>query len=631
MCGVAGIIDLRGVREIDRAAVARMAQSLKHRGPDGEGFHFAPGVGLGHRRLAIIDIEGGVQPFASADKRGVLTFNGEIYNYQDLAAALRAGGATLRTRSDTEALAEGLSREGASFVNKLRGMFAFGFWDQSKETLLLGRDRLGEKPLYYAESPDGFLIFASEIQAIAASGLMRLEIDNEALADYLLYGYVPDPKSIYRRVRKLPPASLLVCRRGEKPRLETYWAPTFGMGAAATFEDAADALPSLLDEAVRLQMISDVPLGAFLSGGVDSAAIVSSMARAGGRIKTCTVGFDDDAYDERAYAAETAALVGSEHREEIASLDAAALIDDVARAYGEPFADTSALPSYIVAKLARRHVTVALSGDGGDELFLGYRRHVLFEREERVRRAAPQILRAPIFAAAGALYPKLDWAPRPLRLKTTLQSLSEDSKTAYAHATAANRPDRIEQMITRDFKRSLDGYEAASVVRDAIKIEDAHPLKAAQQADLATWLPGRMLVKVDRASMAHSLEVRPPMLDYKLVEWACRLDPEFKLSGGDGKRVLKAALASRLPASVLTRKKRGFGLPIAEWLRAPEGPLERLSTSQRWRDSGVIDAAVVETMMSRHRARVSDFSQELWTIVMYDAFLAASPRRGAPF
>lgn len=631
MCGVAGIIDLRGTREIDRAAIARMAASLKHRGPDGEGFHFAPGVGLGHRRLAIIDIAGGAQPFLTADRRGALTFNGEIYNYRDLAAELASDGVALRTRSDTEALAEGLARNGAAFVRRLRGMFAFGYWDQPNETLILARDRLGERPLYYAESPDGYLVFGSEIQAIAASGLLTLEIDPEALADYFLYGYVPDPKSIYRRVRKLPPASILTCRRGEKPKLETYWAPFFGNGAARSFDEAAETLAELLDDAVRSQMMSDVPLGAFLSGGVDSAAIVSSMARAGGKIRTCTIGFNDNTYDERAYAAETAALVGSDHSEELASIDAAALIDDVARAYGEPFADTSALPSFIVAKLARQHVTVALSGDGGDELFLGYRRYGLFEREERVRRAAPQIIRSPLFAAAGAIYPKLDWAPRPLRLKTTLRSLSEDSKTAYAHASASNLPNRVKRMLSRDFRRSLDGYDAASVVRDAITLEDVHPLMAAQQADLATWLPGRMLVKVDRASMAHSLEVRPPLLDYKIVEWACRLDPEFKFAAGETKRVLKAALATRLPASVLTRKKRGFDLPVADWLRAKDGPLERLSTSQRWRDSGVIDQAAVDTMIAKHNARASDYSQELWTIIMYDAFLAASPRRGAPF
>lgn len=631
MCGIAGIVDLRGTRDIDRAAVARMTASLKHRGPDGEGYHFAPGVGLGHRRLAIIDFAGGAQPFLTADRLCALTFNGEIYNYQALAADLAAGGVPLRTRSDTEALAEGLAREGASFVRKLRGMFAFGNWDQPNETLLLARDRLGERPLYYAETVEGFLVFASEIQAIAASGVLPIEIDNEALADYLLYGFVPDPKSIYKRVRKLPPASLLICRRGERPKLETYWAPAFGMGAESSFENAAETLAGLIDEAVRLQMLSDAPLGAFLSGGIDSAAIVASMARAGGAVKTCTVGFQNAARDERADAAETSALFGTDHSEEVASIDAAALIDDIARAYGEPFADTSALPSYIVAKLARRHVTVALSGDGGDELFLGYRRYALFEREERVRRAAPPLLRTPIFAAAGALYPKLDWAPKSLRLKTTLQSLGEDTKTAYAHAIAANLPDRVEHMISRDFKRGLDGYEPESVVRNAMTLGDAHPLVAAQQADLATWLPGRMLVKVDRASMAHSLEVRPPLLDHKLVEWACRLDPAYKSSGGETKRVLKAALAPRLPESVLTRKKRGFDMPIADWLRAPDGPLDRLTTSQRWRDAGVIDPVAVEAMMARHKSRVSDYSQELWTVVMYDAFLAASPRRGAPF
>lgn len=635
MCGIAGIVDLKGARDVDRDALRRMTAALVHRGPDGEGFHYAPGLGFGHRRLAIIDLAGGAQPFRSADGRGVVTFNGEIYNYRDLASALAQDGVALRTRSDTEALVEGLARRGADVLGDLRGMFAFGYWDATTETLLLARDRLGERPLYYAETPDGFLVFASEIQAIAASHLVPLDIDAEALADYFLYGFVPDPKSIWRRVRKLPPASALVCRRGERMRLERWWRPRFDADGAP-FEEAAGEIAALLDEAVRLQMMSDVPLGAFLSGGVDSAAVVSAMARAGGEVRTCTIGFDAGGRDERAAAAETAAHFGTTHTEEIARVDAGPLVDRVARAFGEPFADSSALPTYLVAELARRHVTVALSGDGGDELFAGYRRHALFEREERVRRAAPRVVRAPLFATAGALYPKLDWAPQPLRLKSTLKALAETSATAYAHATAANRPERVARLLSPDFRRSLGGYRSESVVEDVAAdavagAGDLPPLTLAAAIDLAVWLPGRMLVKVDRAAMAHSLEVRPPLLDHRLVERALRLAPAHKLAGGDSKRVLKAAIAARAPAAVLTRKKRGFDPPVPVWMRAAGGPADRLATSRRWRDSGVVDAAVVDTMLARHRSGVSDFGQELWTVVMFDAFLAASPRGGAPF
>ncbi|MBY0422154.1 MAG: asparagine synthase (glutamine-hydrolyzing) [Parvularculaceae bacterium] len=633
MCGIAGIVDLKGEREIDRDALARMTAALKHRGPDGEGFFYAPGVGFGHRRLAIIDVEGGAQPFVTADRRAALTYNGEIYNHQSLARALADEGVSFRTRSDTEALAYGLAREGVGFLPKLRGMFAFGFWDPATQSLLLARDRLGERPLYYVETRDGFLVFASEIGAIAASGLVALEIDAQALADYFLYGFTPDPKSIWRGVRKLPPATALHCRRGERARLEVWWRPNFMPGPARSLDEAAEELRTLLDDAVRAQMISDVPLGAFLSGGVDSAAIVSSMAASGGAVRTCTIGFDSAGHDERAAAAETAAHLGTVHSEDMADLDQAGLVDEIARVFGEPFADSSALPSWLVAKLARRHVTVALSGDGGDELFAGYRRHALYEREERVRRAAPRAIAQPMFAAAGALYPKLDWAPRPLRLKTTLQSLGEDAATAYAHAVAANLPGRVARMLSPEFRKSLEGYDAADVVADPIRAaaDDAHPLEIALRADLAAWLPSRMLVKVDRASMAHGLEVRPPLLDHILVEWACRLGPGLKLERGESKRALRAAIAPRVPAGVLARKKRGFDPPVSQWMRAQGGPAERLATSRRWRDSGVLDAAAVDEMLVRHRAGVSDCGQELWTVVMYDAFLAQTPRRGAPF
>jgi asparagine synthase (glutamine-hydrolysing) len=627
MCGIAGIFDLKGEREIDRAALKRMTDALAHRGPDGEGFFTAPGIGFGHRRLAIIDIAGGAQPYRAQDGRGVLAYNGEIYNFAELQRRQRERGVRHATRSDVEVLAEGLAASAVDFIPMLRGMFAFAYWNARDRSLLLCRDRMGEKPLYYAATADGYLLFASEIGALLASGKVEPNLDHEAVADYFLYGFVPDPKAIFARTRKLPPASLLVAARGDEPKVSTWWRPAFAPERALTFDQACAELLPLLDEAVKSQMISDVPLGAFLSGGVDSSAVVSAMAGGGARATTCAVGFDDDAFDERAHARDVARLFNTEHHEETASIDAAALIDKIASVYGEPFADASALPTYIVSGLARRHVTVALSGDGGDEVFAGYRRHPFFVNEERVRALAPLAVRKATFGAAGAVYPKLDWAPRPVRFKTTLQSLGKPRAVAYAHAIAANLPDRIAGVLSADIRSALGGYAPESVVEAVIGADDGHPLLAAQRADFATWLPGRMLTKVDRAAMAHGLEVRPPLLDHKLVEWAGRLDPQFKLGGGEGKRILKKALEARLPQRILYRKKQGFGLPLSDWLRRSDGPLYRLSQSRLWRECGVLDVRSVEAMAAAHRRGAADCSQELWTIIMFDAFLRQIAQR----
>lgn len=629
MCGIAGIIDLEAAREIDRAALQRMSDALRHRGPDAEGLHVAPGVGLAHRRLAVIDREGGAQPFHARTLNGALVYNGEIYNYQTLAAFLRAQGIGLSTRSDTEVLAEGVARFGAAFLKSLRGMFAFGFWDEARRELLLARDRIGEKPLYYAMTADGFLVFASEIGALAASALVALDFDNQALADYFFYGFVPDPKSIYRNVRKLPPGAILTARRGEKPQTRRYWRPDFTSRTDESFEAANSALLDRLDEAVRLQMISDEPLGAFLSGGVDSSAVVASMAHAGGQVRACTVGFDEKNHDERHYARLVAKRYASEHHEMMATIDAAALIDPLARAYGEPFADSSALPTYLMCRQARARMTVALTGDGADELFAGYRRHVFFEAEERIRRLAPLSLRRATFGAAGQLYPKLDRAPRPLRLRTTLQALALNGAEGYARAMAANLPERMHRLLSEDFRRTVDGYAPENIVVKAMD-GHAHPLDAAQAADLAVWLPGRMLTKLDRAAMSVSLETRAPFLDHVLVEWACGLRPEYRRSGGEGKRALKAALRARLPNEIIRRRKQGFSPPVAAWLRRGNGPLGAFLASRAWRECGLFDAREVEALARAHQDARVDAGQELWTLIMFDAFLRAVRPARAP-
>lgn len=631
MCGIAGIIDLVGARPIDQAMLKRMTDALAHRGPDGEGFFIAPGVGLGHRRLAIIDIEGGAQPIEAQSGGGVLVFNGEIYNFEALKRTLSAR-VDFRTRSDAEVLAEGLSLKGPDFVHELRGMFACAFWEPGARRLTLTRDRLGERPLYYAETRDGLLVFASEIGAIAASGLIETSIDPQAAADYFFYGYVPDPKSIWRGVAKLPAGSRLIAEPGKALRIERYWRPVFASGTAASFEDSAAMLRERIDDAVRAQMIADVPLGAFLSGGVDSAAIVSAMAQTGTSPVTLTVGFDESSHDEREPARDVAARFGAVHHERLVRCDAAELIDRIAAAFGEPFADASALPSFLVAQMARQYVTVALSGDGGDEIFAGYRRYPFYLAEERVRALAPSPLRRAVFGPLGALYPKLDWAPRPLRFKTTLEALGQSAAEAYAGAVAINLPSRMRAVLSGDFTRSLGGYRPHTVIEDAMLASGSNDvLSRAQYADLMTWLPGRMLTKVDRTAMANSLEVRPPLLDHRLVEWAGTLPPRYKLDAGAGKRVLKAAVEPRLGADYLARRKQGFAPPLSQWLRRETGnPLSRLAESRTWRESGMFEPRAVEALMRAHRSGRADASQELWTVIMFDAFLTGRATGQAP-
>jgi len=628
MCGITGIFDLRGERQIDRYALQRMTDALKHRGPDGEGFFTAPGIGLGHRRLAIIDLEGGSQPFQASGNLGALSFNGEIYNYQVLSRLLAAQGIPLKTKSDTEALAEGFARSRINFVHELRGMFAFAFWHPAERSISLVRDRMGEKPLYYAKSNDGFLVFASEASAIIASGMIDDSYDHEAVADYALYGYVPDPKSIYKHIRKLPPATALEAGVNGTFGLHKYWRPTFAPSKSLTEVQAVEELKTRFDDAVKTQMISDVPLGAFLSGGVDSGGIVSSMAKNSNQISTTTIGFNSKSNDERDLAKLVAEKYNTVHSEHMVELNANELIDPVATAYGEPFADTSALPTYVVCKAARQSVTVALSGDGGDEIFAGYRRYPMYLAEERMRSFLPYFIRKPIFGLSGALYPKLDFAPRPMRLKTTLQSLADTQALAYARTVAASLPDRAASLLSNDLKADLDGYDPRSVIEQAFKQTNTDdPLSAAQHVDFRTWLAGRMLVKVDRASMAHSLEVRPPLLDHQLITWAGSVPSTLKLNGNTGKYLLKEMLKKRLPSNILSGKKRGFELPVSKWLQAEDGPLKHLNESLAWKQTGFYDEKIVLKMQSAHKRGSSDYSQELWGIIMADAFLRTRPQR----
>ena len=628
MCGVAGIFDLSGERPIDRSALRRMTDALSHRGPDGEGYFHAPGLGLGHRRLAVIDRDGGAQPFVASDGESALAYNGEIYNYEDLRLELAASGVRLRTRSDTEAAAELLLRRGLAAVDAFAGMFAFAWWTPKTKSIALVRDRFGEKPLYYTVTPDNFLVFASELGAILASGLAQPGRSPEALHDFFLFGYCPDPKTIYKNILKLPPATILIANRGEQPTLRKYWRADFTPDNSLTMASAKEKLISLVDETVAREMRADAPLGAFLSGGVDSSAIVASMAQGGRHVTTFTVGFDSSGNDERQLAARTARRHSTEHREELVSVDATEMIDRIAAIYGEPFADPSAIAACAISAAARKSATVALSGDGGDEIFGGYRRYWRFAAEEQIRRLAPTRMRRRIFGAAGAIYPKLDWAPQPFRLKTTLQALGEPSAAAYARAVSTSLPDRLDGILSADFKASLAHYDPVAPIAAACD-PSLDPVSAAQKIDIETWLPGRMLVKIDRAAMARGLEVRAPFLDHRLAEWAFRLPASLKIRGREGKRILKASQETRIDADILYGPKRGFAPPIALWLRQPNGPIDRLRQSQAWSREGHFAPGAVSRMIDRHISGVSDCSQELWMLIMFDAFMRLESERNS--
>ncbi|MGE5548731.1 MAG: XrtA/PEP-CTERM system amidotransferase [Solirubrobacterales bacterium] len=624
MCGLVGIFDTRGERPVDAALLGRMNDSLVHRGPDGAGEHLAPGLGLGHRRLAIIDVEGGRQPLFNEDGSVVVVFNGEIYNFQELIPELEAAGHRFHTRSDTEVIVHGWEEWGPACLERFRGMFALALWDANRCTLMLARDRLGKKPLYYAALPDGTLVFGSELKAVMAHPGVPRALDPQAIEDFFAYGYVPDPRSIYRAVRKLPPAHRLVWRRGETPVLAPYWKLPLSGPAIGDLEAAAGELTERLRDSTRLRMISDVPLGAFLSGGVDSSAVVAMMAGLSPEpVETFSIGFGDRGYDESEYALRVARRWHTRHHARAVDPDDFDLLDRLAAIYDEPFGDSSAMPTFRVCELARQRVTVALSGDGGDELFAGYRRYRLQAATERVRRALPAGLRRTVFGTLGRLYPKLDRAPRVLRAKTTFQELAKDSADGYFAAVSVMNDPLRARLYAPAFRQSLQGYGANEVMRAAFAAADTDDaLLQVQAADLATWLPGGILVKADRASMANSLELRAPLLDHTLAEWSARLAPGLKLAGGVGKRVLKRAMEPYVDADLLYRPKQGFSMPLARWFRGPlRSRLQALAEDPLLFDAGVLDRGAVRRLVDEHLGGGRDHSAALWLVMMFHAFL----------
>lgn len=626
MCGFVGIVDMRGKREIDRDLLNRMNESQFHRGPDEGGLHLEPGVGLGHRRLSIIDLSSGQQPLYNEDNSVVVVYNGEIYNFPELMDQLKALGHVFRTHCDTEVIVHAWEEWGESCVDHFRGMFAFAVWDRNRETVFLARDRLGIKPLYYSLLEDGCLVFGSELKALMAHPDLNRSIDPIAVEDYFSFGYIPEPRSIYDGVYKLSPGFSIRAQRGDKQvQPKQYWDVPFNLNGSCSESDVGHELIERLREAVDIRLISEVPLGAFLSGGVDSSSVVAMMSEIQDEaVNTFSISFGDPKYNESQYAKQVADQFSTNHFVEQVDPDDFDLVDKLAGLYDEPYADSSAMPTYRVCEIARKRVTVALSGDGGDENLAGYRRYKWHMNEEKIRNLLPLSLRKPLFGTAASIYPKADWAPRIFRAKSTLQGMARDSVEAYFHTIAIYTDEQRKQLFSDRFKSELQGYQALEVFRrHAADSPTDHPLSMIQYLDFKTYLPGDILTKVDRASMAHSLEVRVPILDHKLVEWISGIPAEMKLKNQSGKHIFKKSLESHLSKDILYRSKMGFAVPLASWFRGPlKSRVKDALLGQRLSDTGIFNRPFLETMIARHQSGVSDYSAHIWSLMMFEAFLA---------
>jgi asparagine synthase (glutamine-hydrolysing) len=593
-----------------------MCQTLFHRGPDDEGIHVDGPVGLGMRRLSIIDLAGGHQPLCNEDGTVWVVFNGEIYNYRELRPDLEARGHVFATNSDTETIVHLYEEYGADFVQHLRGMFGIALWDKSRETLILVRDRLGIKPLYYAALGDR-LVFGSELKALLADGVSR-EIDRQALHEYLSYNYVPGPRSIFKAIKKLQPGHRLIARRG-RVTVERYWSPEPAAAPEAAPEPVAhyvERLTELLKESVRYRLIADVPLGVFLSGGLDSSTVVAVMREVSGDpIKTFSIGFEDASFNELPYARLVARHFETEHHEFVVRPDAVDLVPKLVHFFDEPFADSSAIPCYYLSELARQHVTVALGGDGGDEVFAGYETYTAYKIASLYRGLSPRLT---------GMIPSL-----VARLPVSHKKVSFDYKAKRFVQGAQLAPERAhyawKEVFSPEMKRELyaspdQGLEDPFGVfeRQFAECNGAAMLTRLQYVDLRVYLPDDILVKVDRTSMAHSLEARVPLLDHKLVEFAATIPPELMLRGLRKKYLLKRAMAHRLPRQILNRKKGGFNVPVPAWLRHDlREYVQDVLSEKRLREQGFFNPAYVHGMIREHADLRADYSRNLWGLLIF--------------
>jgi asparagine synthase (glutamine-hydrolysing) len=623
MCGIAGIFDLKSNRDIDRELLLRMRDQLIHRGPDEAGIYLDSGIGLAHRRLSIIDLTSGQQPLSTEDGLFTITFNGEIYNFLSIREELQAKGHQFKTHSDTETILRAWIEWKEDCVQHLQGMFAFAIWDKHSETLFCARDRLGVKPLLYTITKDGYFLFASEHKSLLANPAVERKIDTRSVETYFALGYIADPDSIYEDIKKLPAGHTMTLRKGQSTKIEEYWDLPFGNNQLSEV-NAQQEMYDRLKEAVDIRLMSEVPLGAFLSGGVDSSAVVEIMSGLqDSPVKTCSIGFDDAKYDEATYANLVAEHCKTDHFQKIVGSDDYDLIDTLVDIYDEPFADSSALPTYRVCELAHSQVTVALSGDGADELMSGYRHHRMHLNEEKIRSLLPASIRKLVFKPLSKIYPKLDWAPKFIRAKSTLHGLALDSVSAYFETVSQNSNTIRDKLFSNDFKLALNGFNAVETFQyHAEKAPNKDPQSLIQYIDAKTYLVGDILTKVDRASMAHSIEVRSPFLDHKWVEWVTSIDNKYKYDGRTGKSLLKKSLESHLPNDILYRQKMGFSVPLASWFRGPlKDRMHEVLNGHPLTSSGWFNTKFLKTIEKEHLSLAKDHSTLIWSLVMFDGFL----------
>jgi asparagine synthase (glutamine-hydrolysing) len=628
MCGISGMVSLDGDLSPEvSASITSMTDRLYHRGPDGGGYFHAPWIALGHRRLAIIDRAGGDQPMPNEDRRVWIVFNGEVYNHRELRRDLQDRGHTFRTQSDTEAIVHAYEEYGDACVERLDGMFAFAIADLRRRRVLLARDRLGKKPLFHATF-QGVLHFASEIKAITASPLWDGARDLESLEGYLSLGYFMAPSTAYRHVRKLEPAHTLSID-GSRVSIRKYWdVPAFDTDSRAG-QALVDEVDARLAAAVSHRLESEVPIGAFLSGGIDSGLVVSYMAQALGTApRTASVGFDQREHNELEAAALTARHFGTHHSTATVEPKLEDVLDPIVQSFDEPFADPSAIPTYYVSKMARQHVTVALSGDGGDEAFGGYSwRYVPHALEAHVRKFMPGTPARKAAAWLGARWPRSRHFPRPLRLGNVLENLARDPAAAYYADLCFLKPQDARALLgkapTREPAESPVYEQVTRPYRDC---PSDSAVQRAQYADLKVYLPNDPLVKVDRMSMAHSLEIRCPLLDHHLIELAFQIPAHRKMPNGEPKWLLRSLAEGRLPKQILTAPKRGFTAPIGSWLArdyAEQFRLDVLGPSARARD--VVDTALVARLFDDHRRGRADHAFALWAVWMFERWARHEP------
>ena len=619
MCGIAGVLYNDPARPVDTAVLKAMGDAIAHRGPDGEGFFHAPGIGLVHRRLSIIDLEGGSQPMGNEDGSIQVVFNGEIYNHQHLRGGLEVRGHRFRTRSDTEVLVHLYEEEQERLVTRLRGMFAFAIWDRPRRRLMLARDRVGLKPLYVYRDAEK-LIFGSELKAILAHPGVDRGIDPMAVEDYLAFGMIPHSRSIFRKVRKLPPAHVMTARAGEldcTPR--RWWQFAIKTDHKRSLDEWHEALEAKITETVRAHRIADVPVGAFLSGGLDSSVMVATQAQVSDTpVATFSIGFHEAAFSELPYARQVAKAYETKHTEKIITPEAVGVLDDVVHYYDEPFADSSAIPTFWVSRLARQDVKVVISGDGGDEAFGGYTRYAHDLNEAWLRRRMPRWIRRGVLQRVARRWPKADWLPRFLRAKTMLTNLSLDADAAYANTVSLCRLPMRRQLLSGDLLAELDGYRPEQTIRDFFTTAPPDdPLAAMITADVNVLLPDDFLTKVDRASMSCGLEVRPPLVDHELLELAAQIPSQYKIRGRQTKWLFKEIYQDRLPGGLAWRAKQGFEIPVDRWLR---GPLREMFQSAVLNPNApvcsLIDQATARQLYEAHRSRMGRHGNVLWALLV---------------